>query len=349
MNIEIDDHKLIYHPERVAEFLKNKDTFPIYAEIGLTDACNQKCNFCALDFLERKGNFLDANSLYNMLIDVSGKIKSVMYAGEGEPLLHPKIADIIYSTKALDIDAAITTNGVLFDKEKREKILPYLSWIRFSVDSGSPANYAYMHGTKEKNFDILINNIEESVKYRNNNSLNVTIGAQFLTTKDNKNEAEKLAMILKKIGADNMQIKPYSKHPLSLNNFEVDEQEYNELEKKLMVYDDDKFKILFRKATLKRITDGVTYDRCHSLPFYTLIDAKGNVLSCNLFYNNEEYHYGNINESAFTDIWKSKRRKDAMQKIKDKGVADCRIGCRMDATNRYLDRLLHKEPHDNFI
>ena len=352
MSENIDNHKLMYHPKRVDEFLETGDTFPIYAEIGLTDSCNQKCKFCALDFLERKGNFMNTNSLYSMLTDVSGKIKSIMYAGEGEPLLHPRISEIIYTTKYFGIDTAITTNGIKFDKGKREAMLPNLSWIRFSVDSGSSENYAMVHGTNEKNFGILIDNIKESVKYKQNNNLDVTIGAQFLTIKDNKDEAIKLAAILKDIGADNMQIKPYSRHPLSLHDLEIEGTEYNKLEKKLDEYNDSNFKIIFRKSTLKRIKDGaegVTYKECHSLPFYALVDAKGNVLSCNLYYNNQDYAYGNINEDRFTNIWRSAKRKEVMKKIRDKGVAECRVGCRMDATNRYLERLINPEMHDNFI
>jgi len=44
-------------------------------------------------------------------------VKSIIYAGEGEPLLHREAPDIINKTKSLGIDAAMSTNGVLLTQE----------------------------------------------------------------------------------------------------------------------------------------------------------------------------------------------------------------------------------------
>ena len=56
--IDIDSHKLMYHPERVAEWKEKGDCYPIYVEIGLTNVCNHKCIFCGLDWARGK-NILD--------------------------------------------------------------------------------------------------------------------------------------------------------------------------------------------------------------------------------------------------------------------------------------------------
>ena len=42
---EVDNHKLMYHPERVTEWRERKDCYPIYVEIGPTNACNHRCIF----------------------------------------------------------------------------------------------------------------------------------------------------------------------------------------------------------------------------------------------------------------------------------------------------------------
>ena len=350
--IDIDHHKLMYHPERIAEWMKNGDCYPIYIEIGPTNSCNHKCSFCALDFIVGSGKieFINSALMLKTLKEMGEKgVKSIMFAGEGEPLLHKDIGLFVKTSKQYRIDVSITTNGIALTKEKIEQCIPHLSWIRFSVDSGSPENYSAVHGTKSRDFEILKKNIEGAVKFRDENNLGVTIGAQFLAISQNIGEAPKLAEMLKEIGADNLQIKPYSHHPSSSNDFSTDSKYLDNLEKQLMKFSSDKFKVLFRKATMERIHCGITYNECYGSPFFALVDARGNVINCNLFYNNDEFTYGNLYKNSFEEIWQSEKRKEVLEKMRKKGVKECRVGCRIDPVNRYLDRLKNPHDHDNFI
>jgi len=352
MKIDIDNHKLMYHPERIAEWREKGDCYPIYVEFGLTNNCNHRCSFCALDFVvgEGKIEYIDSKIVINTLKQMSKKgVKSVMFAGEGEPILHKDIGLFTKTAKNYGMDVSITTNGIAFTEEKIEQCMPNLSWMRFSIDSGSSENYSIVHGTKPKDFERLINNLENAVKFRNENNLETTIGTQFLALSQNIGEAPKLAKILKDIGVDNLQIKPYSHHPGSSNDFSIEMNYYNKLEKELEKFNSDDFKILFRKKSIERLEEGITYNECYGLPFFALIDAKGNVMPCNLFYGNKKFSYGNLNENTFTEIWEGKRRKEIIEKINKKGVKDCRLGCRLDPINKYLDRLSNPYPHDNFI
>ncbi|MDO8528374.1 MAG: radical SAM protein, partial [Nanoarchaeota archaeon] len=85
MGIDISNHKLMYHPKRVYEWNEKGDCYPIYVEIGLTNLCNHKCIFCALDFLKHEGNFIDREVMLKALKEMGEKgVKSIMFAGEGE-------------------------------------------------------------------------------------------------------------------------------------------------------------------------------------------------------------------------------------------------------------------------
>tara|TARA_Y100000310_G_scaffold344908_1_gene460380 strand:- start:2555 stop:3610 length:1056 start_codon:yes stop_codon:yes gene_type:complete len=346
----IDNHKLMYHSDEVSEWKGTGDHFPIYVEVGLTNACNHRCIFCALDFVDFGKDFIDKKVMLTNLEDMATNgLKSIMFAGEGESLLHKDIGLFTKQGKKYGLDMAITTNGVPLNEKKREECLPYLSWIRFSIDSGSPKNYAKIHGTNPRDFDKVINNIKRCVEFKYKNNLQTTIGAQFLMVPQNMKQGKKLAKILKNIGVDNLQIKPYSHHPFSNNDFVVSAKKYNKLEKKLKKYNSKDFKILFRKATAERISCERDYDQCYGLPFYALIDAKANVIPCNMFYNNPEFTYGNLYKNKFSEIWKSDTRKEIIKKINKKGIEKCRQGCRLDVVNIFLKRTLNPEPHDNFI
>lgn len=350
MKIEVDNHKLMYHPERVDEFRKTGDCFPIYIEIGLTNACNHKCIFCALDFLENGGSFIDKNILIQNLESMAKNgVKSVMFAGEGEPLLHKDINLFVKKSKEFGMDISITTNGVLFSVDRIKECLPNLSWLRFSIDAGTSKSYAKIHGTSDLDFNLIMKNLKDAVDFKEKNNLNVTIGTQLLLISENSEEAVILAEKLREIGVDNLQIKPYSHHPRSLNDLSVKYGESDKIKEELMKLNSDKFKVYFRSATIERIQDGICYPECYGLPFFALIDSRGNIIPCNLYYGNKEFTYGNLYKNSFSEIWKSERRRQILQKLREKGVKECRVGCRLDPINRYLHRIKNPYPHDNFI
>lgn len=345
----IDGHKIHLHPDKVNQWKKEGDCYPIHIEIGVTGRCNHKCIFCALDFVNHKQQDIDKDVMINALKEIGDNgVNSVMFGGEGEPTLHKDIGLFVKKSKEYGIDVAITTNGVLFDKELQQQCLPYLSWIKFSVDAGTPDSYAIAHGINKREFGKLIRNIEESADYKRKNNLLVTIGTQFLMMPQSIDTGEEAVKLLKAAGADYISIKPYSHHPLSNNNLFVDSAKYNELEERVMKFNSDDFKVIFRKATLERINQGHSYQECYGLPFISLIDSKGNILPCNLFYGLDEFTYGNLYKNSFREIWEGDKRKKVVSRLKEKGTKDCRKGCRCDAGNRYLYRLKNPELHDNF-
>ncbi|MBU0466796.1 MAG: radical SAM protein [Nanoarchaeota archaeon] len=350
VEFNVDNHKLMLHPERVAEWGERGDCFPVYVEIGPTSACNHRCVFCALDFTGYEGKFIDRKVMIQTLEDMAqAGVKSTMFAGEGEPLLHKDIGLFTQTAKQSGLDVSMTTNGVPLVKKKMEECLPHLSWIRFSIDSGSPENYAEVHKTNPRDFEKVMANIQGVVRYKETQGLRTTIGTQFLVIPQNMGEVTKLARRLKDIGADNIQIKPYSQHPTSINSLCVNPGEYNQLEEQLLDFDSPEFRVLFRRATAERIQSGIPYGQCHGLPFSALIDTKGNVMPCNLFYDKPEFIYGNLNKQRFPEIWQGNQRKEVIQKLNEIGCEDCRAGCRLDPINRYLDRLKNPQDHDNFV
>ncbi len=347
---EIDNHKLMYHPKRVEEWLEKKDCYPVYVEIGPTNRCNHQCIFCALDWIKHGTHDIEKNVMLSSLKDMSEHgVKSVMFAGDGEPLLHKDINEFVSKSKQYGLDVSVTTNGVLFTEKKIEECLPCLSWIRFSVDAGSPEKYSLIHKTNPADFNRVITNIENAVNFKKSNKLETTIGIQFLMIPQNVPELEKLVHISKDIGADNLQIKPYSHHPGSSNDLVIDTKEYNKFEKQLKDLGSKDFEILFRKKTIERMEEGINYPKCYGLPFFALIDARANVIPCNLFYNNDEFVYGNLYDQTFSEIWEGEKRKGVLKKIEERGISECREGCRLDPINRYLHRLENPHPHDNFI
>ena len=153
----IDSHKLIYHIPRVNSWLKGENIYPIYAEISPSGTCNHRCTYCALDFMEYRPRFLDKELLKDRISEMASLgLRSIMYAGEGEPLLHRDIGEIINHTKKVGIDVAITTNGVFLKKDLIEGTLENITWIKASINGATKETYAKIHKTNPDNFDRVV-------------------------------------------------------------------------------------------------------------------------------------------------------------------------------------------------
>lgn len=346
----IDDHKLIYHPERVAQWSEQGDCFPLYVEIGLTNRCNHKCIFCALDWLGHNSADIDRNVMLNTLKDMAQHgVKSVMFAGEGESLLHRDAPVFIKYANENGIKVALTTNGVPFGRKKTEACLPYLSWVRFSINAGTPEKYAKVHNTIPEDFDRVIANIQYAAEIKEQKGLIIDIGVQSLIIPESIESIARLAELVKNAGADNLQIKPYSQHPLSNNKLAVNYEDYINLEPELKSFESESFKVFFRRNTIRRLLSGADYYCCHGLPFFALINAKGHIIPCNMFYNNPDFIYGDLNRESFSEIWQGDRRKEVLESLNKRDIKDCRQVCRLDPINRYLNRIKYPEPRDDFV
>jgi len=342
-NIAIDGHKIAWHKDRLKQWHEKGDCPPIYVEIGLTNLCNHDCVFCGFDYA-RGTDTLDTKVLLdNVKIMGNYGVKSILYSGAGEPFLNKDFPQIIRKTKGYGIDVAFSTNIALFNKLNAEKVLPYTSWIRLSLDSATPETHAKVHRAKgqnrEKDFSKILLNLENLVKIKRANNYGTTLGTQFLLLEENAHEVLESAKLCRDLGLDLFQVKPYSKHPPSINELSVDYNKFKELEDELKNMSTDTFKVVFRSTRMQRIKKERDYNQCLSLSFWAMINERGDVVPCDLFYDVKEYFYGNIYENNFKEIWESKKRQEVLQKIKGRGVNNCKEGCRGDLINSFLFKI----------
>ena len=353
--LRIDHHKLLFHVDRVSEWLRGDVIYPIYMEISPAGACNHRCVFCGLDFMGYKPRFLDADLLKTRLTEMGSLgLKSVMFAGEGEPFLHRRMVEIIRHTKQqAAIDVALTTNGVLMRPEVVEQILGVTAWIKISIDAGTPETYAAIHGTRPEDFTKLCMNIEQAVAIRAKQGAACTLGAQILLLPDNRHEVVSLAERCRDLGLDYLVVKPYSQHPQSQHHaFEsVSYAECDDLAEQLDQVRGGGFKGIFRRNAMQKWDTGTRpYRCCLALPFWSYMDAGGNIWGCSVYLGDERFLYGNIETATFAEIWQGRRRIDSLRWCTEQlDVSSCRVGCRMDEVNRYLWELKHPHPHVNFI
>lgn len=350
-NIRMDSHKLIYHPDVVARWMKGENIYPIEIEISPSGTCNHRCIFCAVDYIGYQPHFLDKDIILRDIKKMSTKgLKSVICSGEGEPLLNKHMPEIANGIKECGVDVAMSTNGVLFSKDMARACMKAFTWIRFSVASMEENSYNTVQRGKKGDLDKLKINISDAVQIKKDNHLHTTLGVQCLLLPDNMGQVVNMAKELREIGVDYFTIKPYSQHLHSNNSFQIDYEQLLDLEKELKTCATDEFAIIFRANAMKKMHHEKCYKQCLGLPFMTHIDSQGNVWPCVAHIGTEEFCYGNINQNTFEEIWEGQRRQDIIKKLNTLDINKiCREACRLDEINKYLDELKYPGEHVNFI
>ena len=92
--------------------------------IEVTNACNNKCIFCANRIMTRKLGMIDSKLVYKVLQEAFelGTLEVGFYA-TGEPLLNKKIYDYIKKAKEIGYEYIyITTNGILANLDNVKKL-----------------------------------------------------------------------------------------------------------------------------------------------------------------------------------------------------------------------------------
>jgi len=358
----IDSHKLMYHPERVTQWLQAsnqweriKEIYPIYMEISPMGACNHRCTFCSVDYLSHDTGKQKYDILEQRIREMGQLgVKSIMFAGEGEPSLWKPLPDLLDVCIESDIDTSMTTNMVPFTDKNSERFVKNCKWIKASINAGTAVDYEKVHQTKKEEFKKVLENFENCVTIREKQKYNCTLGGQMLLLPENRKGATSLAKELRDIGADYLVIKPYTqnKHGISREYEGLQYDAMLELENSLKEYETDSFKVIFRAHAMNKLKDEkLPYTTCYSTPnFWGYIMADGGVYTCQTFAGDERFCVGNINEQNFKDIWESEARKKQLDfMLNDLDIAECRKNCRMDEVNRYLWRLKKPNPHVNFI
>jgi MoaA/NifB/PqqE/SkfB family radical SAM enzyme len=105
------------------------------ANLEITNHCNLYCTICPVNTTMRRGKgFMDPD-LYRKIVDENPGFDFVLTFQWGEPLLHPKVFDLVRYAADRGVRPMLTSNGTRLDPERRAALLASgLERITFSVD-----------------------------------------------------------------------------------------------------------------------------------------------------------------------------------------------------------------------
>ncbi|NOU97790.1 radical SAM protein [Paenibacillus sp. LMG 31456] len=102
--------------------------------IEITSVCNLACTFCPQT--QRQANFIKVDAFTKILDEIKPHTDYIYFHVKGEPLLHPKVDELLDLSHERGFKVNITSNGTLINKNKHKLLnKPALRQINFSLHS----------------------------------------------------------------------------------------------------------------------------------------------------------------------------------------------------------------------
>ena len=369
----IENPKVVFHPDWLKRY--RKDPFsvpPIYLEISPAGACNHRCTFCAPEMLGYQTRFLNPEILRLRFEEMKAMreadpdglgVRSIQFAGEGEPTLHRGFGKMLGFARAVGIDVGVLTNATGLVRNRLPEILPNVNgYLQVSVNAGIAESYAAIHQTKPRDWDLIWNNLSEAVNFKRQFGLECDIGANMtVLVKDirdergnvvpaNWQEMEALARKARDTGLDYVSFKPYSQHPYSVATARhYGDMSYAETLPEIVAIGErlknelnsPGFEVVFRFTRFKEYEDERHYTVCRATPaIWSYIQSDGVWISCSAHWTNEAFHLGTINTEPVREIWFGDKRRRHLKFVLEKlDISVCRKTCHPDKENAFLDKL----------
>ncbi len=181
-----------------------------------TTSCNVDCPICMRHSWVEPGGTM-AMSTYRRLLEGLREVpslQSVAFWGQGEPLLHPDIVDMVRLAGELGASTQLITNGLLLDPTIAEGlVLAGLSSLVLSVEGFAPASHDQVRAGSN------LAELEERVRAlravrRAHRRRNPEIGLAFVVTRRNASELAELRRLAYTLAASFVVVSnvlPYTK------------------------------------------------------------------------------------------------------------------------------------------
>lgn len=155
-----------------------------YILVHVTSKCNLQCEHCYVDKL---GTHMDLNT-FREIVDQFYRIGGlkVMLSG-GEPLIHPKIEDILKTAASYGLRVELLTNGAMINQRYAELIKKYVDDVQISIDGIRGHDLLRGEGSLEKTL--------KGIEYLD--GVDITVATMII--KYNIDEFEELESLVSKI------------------------------------------------------------------------------------------------------------------------------------------------------
>lgn len=343
-NLVLDGTKVGYYPERIAAWQRGERIAPVHCDVAWSRKCQAACHFCYASLqASSDGGEITKEVALNFLSDAHEiGVKGISIISDGESSLVPFYADSIEHGGKLGLAIGIGSNGIALKKPVLERILPYLSFLRFNFSGGTRSRYASIMGVSQSIYDVVIQNVKDGMEIINRDKLPCTLNLQLVLDPRDGDQIIPFARLAAELKPTYAIIKHCSEG--DSGQLGVDYDKYAALENDLheaeRIGEEAGVRITVKwnriNSKLQR-----SYTRCLAPPFQLQVSGNGLLSPCGLRFNSKyaTTHIGNITRTRFRDLWASDRYMEVMNYIASNEFNPqhrCPPGCLQDPTNEFL-------------
>ena len=283
---------------------------PFFISLEPAAICNLACPQCPTGAgdVKRSKEFLDINTLKEIVDETARTTVILSLYHQGEPLLHKSFADMVNYASDRNIYTVTSTNGQLLTEEVCASLVQAgLDRIIISLDGTDQESYnKYRLGG---DFEKVITGIRLLSEASQANGKPYII-IQFLVFKHNQHQVTEIRKLGKRLGVDRVMIKSAQiEYPESIH-------EWMPVQKKYRRYR--------RNSQGDWILGGKLKNRCRRLWHTTVITTDGLVVPC-CFDKLANYPLGTIGKETISQIWRNRKYNDFRSRVLDnrKGIGIC--------------------------
>jgi sulfatase maturation enzyme AslB (radical SAM superfamily) len=262
-------------------------------------------------------------------------VRAVTFSGGGEPLIYPRIADVVERLGVGSVQVGMLTNGSRLFGEAADALAAHATWVRVSIDGWDGPSYAAYRKTKNTEFDRVMENLASFAARAQG-----VLGASIIVDKTNARRVFELCRKLSACGVRHVKISP-----CVLSNDGVANSAYHEALRDVVRSEIERARTLesadfsvvdhYNEAGSSFSKD---YARCPFSRLLTVIGADCTVYSCQDKAYTKSGRLGSISKRRFREFWFSDECDAALRAIDPQQI--CRHHCVADAKNRLLTSYL---------
>jgi MoaA/NifB/PqqE/SkfB family radical SAM enzyme len=144
-----------------------RSTDPVMLQIEVTSRCNYKCSYCIVHNDSGSDPHVDMGmEVFRRILDRFPKTFYLQLQGQGEPLLHPELAEMVRIAEEQRRFVGIVTNGSLWSEAATRELLDGgVDMVAFSLDLCMPQEMERLR--KGMRVERVIENLERVICLRN--------------------------------------------------------------------------------------------------------------------------------------------------------------------------------------